>query len=118
MFAVSLRAVDACPDFLSAFLDMTASISVCPSPVVRNFEHEVWGAIVAGAMVLSSDCRGYPMSWQAKTCRQAKNSSDPQVLEPDPSSDPPDPHQHFLFCSLVVEGTYNSSEPMCPLFLN
>eukprot|EP00983_Pelagomonas_calceolata_P046159 1140026-Pelagomonas_calceolata.AAC.13 len=34
------------------------------------------------------------------------------------STIPPDPHQHSLFYSFVVEGTHGSSEPMCLLFLN
>eukprot|EP00983_Pelagomonas_calceolata_P005562 181709-Pelagomonas_calceolata.AAC.1 len=45
-----------------------------------------------------------------------KITSRSQVMEPGASSNPPDPH--FLFCSLVVEGTHGSSEPMCLLFLN
>eukprot|EP00983_Pelagomonas_calceolata_P105814 1159170-Pelagomonas_calceolata.AAC.1 len=33
-------------------------------------------------------------------------------MEPDASSNPRDPHQHLIFCSLVMEGTHGSSEPM------
>eukprot|EP00983_Pelagomonas_calceolata_P131645 1161798-Pelagomonas_calceolata.AAC.1 len=40
------------------------------------------------------------------------NASHSQVMELGASSNPPDPYWHSLFCSLVMEGTHSSSEPM------
>eukprot|EP00983_Pelagomonas_calceolata_P068274 1149851-Pelagomonas_calceolata.AAC.1 len=44
--AISERAVDACPNFLFAILDMTAAISERPCPPVRDFEYEGWVRLV------------------------------------------------------------------------
>eukprot|EP00983_Pelagomonas_calceolata_P132082 1161834-Pelagomonas_calceolata.AAC.10 len=49
---------------------------------------------------------------------QNTNASHSQVLEPDASSNPPDAPKHFLFCSIVVEGTNGSSDSMCLLYLS
>eukprot|EP00983_Pelagomonas_calceolata_P048928 1141278-Pelagomonas_calceolata.AAC.4 len=42
------------------------------------------------------------------------NTSHSQVLEPGASTNPPNLHSHFLFCSFVVKGTHGSSEPVSP----
>eukprot|EP00983_Pelagomonas_calceolata_P029935 936727-Pelagomonas_calceolata.AAC.1 len=39
-----------------------------------------------------------------------KNTSHSQVLAPGASRNPPDPNEHFLFCSFVAEGTHGSFE--------
>eukprot|EP00983_Pelagomonas_calceolata_P072692 1151824-Pelagomonas_calceolata.AAC.3 len=46
IFAVSERVVDACSNFLFAILNMTAAISACPCPSVRDFGHEGWTRLV------------------------------------------------------------------------
>eukprot|EP00983_Pelagomonas_calceolata_P065946 1148802-Pelagomonas_calceolata.AAC.1 len=46
VFAISERAVDACSNFLITILDMTATISVCPCPPVRDFERVGWTRLV------------------------------------------------------------------------
>eukprot|EP00983_Pelagomonas_calceolata_P037493 1136352-Pelagomonas_calceolata.AAC.1 len=46
VFAVSERAVNDCSKFLLANLNMTAAISVCPCPPVRDFVQEDWNRLV------------------------------------------------------------------------
>eukprot|EP00983_Pelagomonas_calceolata_P028459 891124-Pelagomonas_calceolata.AAC.1 len=46
--AVSEWTVDACSNFLYPILGMTATISVCPCPLVRDLKHEGWTRLRGG----------------------------------------------------------------------
>eukprot|EP00983_Pelagomonas_calceolata_P061324 1146795-Pelagomonas_calceolata.AAC.2 len=48
---------------------------------------------------------------------ESNNTSYSQVLGPGAFRNPPDSHEHLLFCSFMVKGTHGSSEPICLLFL-
>eukprot|EP00983_Pelagomonas_calceolata_P006777 221547-Pelagomonas_calceolata.AAC.3 len=54
-----------------------------------------------------------------RTVGNTINAAHSQILEPGASNNPPDPHEHFMFCNFVMEeGTHGSSEPMYLLFFN
>eukprot|EP00983_Pelagomonas_calceolata_P060335 1146323-Pelagomonas_calceolata.AAC.1 len=90
------------------------------SLLLRGFASMCWNVPVPGISVQQCGCRSFLYTFKCEKLRRAienNNTSHDQVLEPGASSDPPDSHQLSLFCSFVVDGTHDSSEPTCLLFL-